>query len=152
MSEIILMQCRACDSEVGFIPAEAGQLACPSCKKPIPIRIDKSLSEKHVVHNCVACGHDSLYIQKDFNRSLGIAIVVVGSLSSVFFLSRSEPLYAMLALGIMAALDFLIYRMVGDVTVCYACHTIYRGFERNPAHTTFDLKDLEKYGGREPRF
>jgi hypothetical protein len=152
MSEIILMQCRACDSEVSFIPAEAGQLACPHCKRPIPLRVDKSITESHTVHTCVACGHENLYIQKDFNRALGVAIVVVGGLTSVFYLSRSEPLFAMLTLGITAAVDYILYRLVGDVTVCYACHTIYRGFQRNPKHTAFDLKDLEKYGGREPRF
>jgi predicted RNA-binding Zn-ribbon protein involved in translation (DUF1610 family) len=152
MSEIILMQCRACDREVGFTPAEAGQIPCPYCKKPILLRVDSSILQNHTVKNCVTCGHDSLYIQKDFNRSLGIAIVAAGSLISVYFLSQSEPLYAMLALGFTAAVDFLLYRLVGDVTVCYACHTIYRGFQRNPAHHSFDLKDLEKYGGREPRF
>jgi hypothetical protein len=93
-----------------------------------------------------------LYIQKDFNRALGIAIVVVGVLTSVFFLSRSEPLFAMLSLGGTAVVDYILYRLVGDVTVCYACHTIYRGFQKNPKHSSFDLKDLEKYGGREPRF
>lgn len=134
------------------MPAEAGRLICPNCKKPIRLQVDRSLSENHIVQHCVACGHDSLYIQKDFNRALGIAIVVVGSTASVFFMTRSEPLYAMLALAITAAVDYFLYRLVGDVTVCYACHTIYRGFEKNPNHTTFDLKDLEKYGGREPRF
>ena len=146
------MQCRACDSEISFIPAEAGQLVCPHCKKAVVVRVDKSLSENHVVQNCVACGHDSLYIQKDFNRSLGVAIVVVGSLISVYFLAESEPLYSMLSLGVTATVDYFLYRMVGEVTVCYACHTIYRGFVKNPAHSAFDLKDLEKYGGRDPRF
>src|SRR6187399_275555 len=106
MSGIILMQCRACDSEVSFIAAEAANLACPHCKKPIPLRVDKSISENHTVHTCVACGHENLYIQKDFNRSLGIAIVVVGCLTSVFFLYRSQPLYAMLSLGATAAVDY----------------------------------------------
>jgi hypothetical protein len=47
--------------------------------------------------------------------------------------------------------DFLVYFLVGEVTVCYACHAIFRGFERNPDHEPFDLKKLEKYGGRTPR-
>src|SRR6187431_1608883 len=114
MSGIILMQCRACDSEVSFNPAEAGSLACPRCKKPIPLRVDKSIYENHTVHTCVACGHDNLYIQKDFNRTIGIAIVVVGCLTSVFFLSRTQPLYAMVSLGVTAAIDYILYRMVGD--------------------------------------
>jgi hypothetical protein len=114
--------------------------------------MDPALEERHLVRNCVACGHDNLYVQKDFNRNLGVAIVVLGSLISLFFFSRSQPIYGMLALFVSAAVDFIIYRLVRDVTVCYACHAIYRGFERNPDHGPFDLQDLEKYGGRDPRF
>ena len=116
------------------------------------MRVDASLLETGIVHACVGCGHDTLYVQRDFNRTLGLAIVVVGSLAALYFFAKGEPLYAMGALVLMAAIDFLIYSLVGEVTVCYACHTVYRGFPKNPAHEPFDLKNLEKYGGREPRF
>jgi hypothetical protein len=105
-----------------------------------------------MVRNCVACGHDTLYIQKDFNRNLGVAIVVVGSLVCLYFFSQSQPLLAILSLFASAGLDLLIYSLVKEVTVCYSCHAIYRDFEKNPDHGPFDLKDLEKYGGRDPRF
>jgi len=114
--------------------------------------MDRTIDDRNYVRNCVACGHDTLYVQKDFNRNLGVAIVVLGSLVSLFFFSRSQPIYGMLALFVSAGVDFLIYSLVGEVTVCYSCHTIYRGFDKNPDHGPFDLKDLEKYGGREPRF
>jgi hypothetical protein len=116
------------------------------------LRLSDTLFEERIIRHCVACGHDALYIQKDFNRNLGVVIVAVGSLISLFFFSRSQPVYGMLALGTSAAVDFVIYKLVGDVTVCYACHAVYRGFLKNPKHSAFDLKDLEKYGGREPRF
>jgi hypothetical protein len=114
--------------------------------------MDRTLEERNFVRNCVACGHDTLYNQKDFNRNLGVGIVVVGSLISLFFFSRSQPIFAMLALFVSAGVDFLIYSLVKEVTVCYSCHAIYRGFDKNPEHGSFDLKELEKYGGREPRF
>jgi hypothetical protein len=57
----------------------------------------------------------------------------------------------MAVLGLTAVVDFLAYFFVSEVTVCYACHAIYRGFNRNPEHEPFDLKKLEKYGGRSPR-
>jgi hypothetical protein len=114
--------------------------------------MDPTIDDKHFVRNCVGCGHDTLYIQKDFNRNLGVAIVVVGCLVSLYFFSRSQPIFAFLALFASAGVDLLIYSLVGEVTVCYACHAIYRGFEKNPAHESFDLKNLEKYGGRDPRF
>jgi hypothetical protein len=114
--------------------------------------MNSNLEESGVVRNCVSCGHDTLYIQKDFNRNLGVGIVVVGSLIALFFFMRSQPLLGMLALAISSGIDFLIYSIVGDVTVCYACHAVYRGFAKNPEHGPFELKDLEKYGGRDPRF
>jgi hypothetical protein len=53
---------------------------------------------------------------------------------------------------VTAIIDLVIYSIVGLVAVCYSCHAIYRGFERNPDHEPFDLKKLEKFGGRTPRF
>jgi hypothetical protein len=55
------------------------------------------------------------------------------------------------ALALTALVDFVAYSLVREVTVCYSCHAIYRGFKRNPEHEPFDLKKLEKYGGRTPR-
>ena len=150
---LIIITCRDCNREIEFSPsAIADGVRCHSCGKPAPLRADPSIKDENIVRKCVACGHDTLYIQKDFNRNLGIAIVVLGSLVSLFFFQRSQPLLGMLALFVSAGVDFLIYSLVGEVTVCYSCHAVYRGLDRNPDHGPFDLKDLEKYGGREPRF
>ena len=118
----------------------------------MPLRPDESLINEGLVRNCVSCGHDAFYIQKDFNRNLGLTIVVIGVLGSLLFFSRNEPVYGMVALVAMAAIDLLIYSLVGEVTVCYSCHAVYRGFRQNPEHEPFELKNLEKYGGRDPRF
>ena len=153
MPQIILTKCRTCESEIVFTPGfKEGAPKCPGCRTAVPLRMDPSIRENGFVKNCVACGHDTLYIQKDFNRNLGVAIVVLGSLAALFFFSRSQPFLALLALVASAGVDFIIYSLVGEVTVCYSCHTIYRGFPKNPDHGSFELKDLEKYGGRDPRF
>ncbi len=102
--------------------------------------------------SCVACGHEDLYVQKDFNRQIGVGIVSVGILFSTYFFHYRQPVYAMGSLVVTALIDLIIYSLVGVVTVCYSCHAIYRGFERNSEHEAFDLKKLEKYGGRSPRF
>ena len=93
-----------------------------------------------------------MYIQKDFNRQLGIVIVGLGILASTYFFHYRQPLLAMASLVLTALIDLTIYAMVGMVTVCYSCHAVYRGFDQNPEHEPFDLKKLEKYGGRTPRF
>jgi hypothetical protein len=113
--------------------------------------MNASILNRNVVTTCVSCGHDAFYVQKDFNRQLGIAIVSVGIAVSIYFFARGIPMYAMAALGLTAVIDFLAYSLVRNVTVCYSCHALYRGFESNPDHEPFDLKKLEKYGGRTPR-
>jgi hypothetical protein len=113
--------------------------------------MNDSIIGRGIVTTCVSCGHDNLYVQKDFNRQLGMVIVGIGIAASLYFFARSQPILAMAALAATALIDFLVYFLVGEVTVCYACHAVYRGFGRNPEHEPFDLKKLEKYGGRTPR-
>jgi len=83
---------------------------------------------------------------------MGVFIVGAGIALSLYFFAQGEPMYAMGALGTTALVDLLVYFFVSEVTVCYSCHAIYRGFPKNPEHEAFDLKKLEKYGGRTPRF
>ena len=80
-----------------------------------------------------------------------MAIVGLGIAASLYFFARNQPMFAMGALGLTALVDFLAYYFVSEVTVCYSCHAIYRGFDRNSGHEPFDLKKLERYGGRTPR-
>ncbi len=110
-----------------------------------------SLVHSGIVTTCVSCGHDAFYVQKDFNRRAGIAIVGIGIAASVYFFAQGRPMWAMGTLVLTAVIDLIAHFIVGDVTVCYACHAVYRGFNRNGEHEAFDLKKLEKYGGRTPR-
>jgi len=132
-------------------PSSSGELLCPHCNTKVPLFMNDSISNRSIVTACVSCGHDTLYVQKDFNRRVGMTIVVLGIVASIYFFARSQPLLAMGALALTALVDFVAYSLVREVTVCYSCHAIYRGFKRNPEHEPFDLKKLEKYGGRTPR-
>ena len=152
MSRIIQFSCRGCEAEITLAAEPLKEGVCPSCGKPQELRFPQSLIDSNTVSKCVACGHEDLYIQKDFNRQLGLIIVGIGVLSSTYFFNHREPFYAMASLVVTALVDLIIYSLVGFVTVCYSCHAVYRGFNRNPQHEPFDLKKLEKFGGRTPRF
>ena len=96
----------------------------------------------------VACAESIGRVTRIVRKRLQLQpVVVVSALAGV-----TDALQAMGALGTTALVDFLAYFLVGEVTVCYSCHAIYRGFTKNPEHEPFDLKKLEKYGGRTPRF
>jgi hypothetical protein len=57
-----------------------------------------------------------------------------------------------LSLLAVTVLDFALYYILGDVTVCYACRAVHRGYPRNPAHGPFDLAthDRHVYGAAPP--
>lgn len=151
MSPIIHFKCRACGAELAVPPSQAERVNCTGCQAELRVFMNDSILSRNIVTVCVSCGHDTLYVQKDFNRRTGLAIVVIGVVVSIYFFAQGRPLVAMGALGLTALVDFLAHFLVREVTVCYSCHAIYRGFNRNPEHEPFDLKKLEKYGGRTPR-
>ena len=151
MTPNILFKCPGCGGQLAIPPSQNNPVVCTHCRNEFPIFTNDSILNAGPVTTCVSCGLDTLYVQKDFNRQTGLAIVVLGIAASVYFFARSRPVLAMAALGLTALVDFLAYSLVGDVTVCYSCHAIYRGFKRNPEHEPFDLKKLEKYGGRTRR-
>ena len=152
MAGIIHFTCRDCGHELQAETERAAMVACPECGRPAGLRLTPKVAHGELVDVCAGCGHDDLYVQKDFNRTLGLGIVVVGVVASVVFFALDRPLAAMGALVGMAAVDALIYASVGRVTVCYACHAIYRGFPANPRHHGFDLELLERHGGKDPRY
>ena len=151
MGQIIHFKCSKCEWELETPPQEAANFKCPECDQDCMLRPSESLRTGRMVDSCALCGHDNLYIQKDFNRALGIAIVVIGVGVSMVLFARSNAFYATLALIGTAVVDAIIYFLVGEVAVCYACHTIYRGFDPNPGHAPFNLELLERYGGQARR-
>ena len=151
MGSSIHFNCRTCSGEILIKAEGTGNVTCQHCGQITNVFVNDSLLGRRVVTTCVSCGHDAFYVQKDFSRTAGVVIVGLGVAASLYFFARNQPILALSALVATAFIDFLVYLLVGDVTVCYACHALYRGFLRNPEHGAFDLKKLEKYGGRAPR-
>jgi hypothetical protein len=97
-----------------------------------------------IIDRCAACGHDQLYFQKDFNRTLGIAIIAVGAVLVPWT-------YYLSLLGV-TILDYVVWRIVKNVIVCYRCQAVHRGYPANPALKPFDLviHDRHVYGAAPP--
>lgn len=97
-----------------------------------------------VIDRCAACGHEELYFQRDFNRRTGIALVVAGSI----FVPWT---YGLSLLGV-TILDYIVWRLVKDVIVCYDCQAVHRGYAPNPRIKPFDLvtHDRHVYGAAPP--
>lgn len=145
----IQFTCPACEKEYhlpGGAPAaaECGHESCPGCGFKFETSL-KDFNGERPVEKCAICGTQEFFIQKDFNRQLGILIAIC-SLMIVFllmvFVHHLVGLYCLFAL---AFVDFLIYWRFGNVTVCYLCTTIYRGFNQGDHHKGFYLGSEEKY-------
>jgi hypothetical protein len=132
--------CTACDVRLS---RESGEFprACDRCGAPNDVTAPSANAN---IDRCAACGHDQLYFQKDFNRKTGIALVVVGAV----FVPWT---YGLSLLGV-TILDYVVWRMVKDVIVCYRCQAVHRGYRANPAIKPFDLvaHDRHVYGAAPP--
>jgi hypothetical protein len=88
------------------------------------------------LRGCLACGHPELFTQRDFPRTLGIAIVVLAAVLA--------PFTWYLSLGVAALLDALLYVFGGTKVVCYRCQAGHRGFDPRPRHPRYDLGIAER--------
>ena len=115
-------------------------LTCSNCGHAQPLTpdtLDAGGSLVDPLEVCGACGSNRLYSQKDFNRKLGIAIVIVGAVLS--------PWTYGLSLVVCMGLDYGLYRFVPEITVCYGCDAIHRGFTHNPSHRAHDPLLSERF-------
>lgn len=116
---------------------------CPLCAQPLTPTPGPETGS--TLASCRYCGHDELYVQKDFPHWLGLSILIAGVVAS-FIAYGYYVIWLTWAILIgTAIIDGLLYYLVGDVTVCYRCLTQHRGFAKNPSHRPWDLGVGEKY-------
>jgi len=142
MSLSLDWRCPACErpSEQPLEPAGEVRLVCQHCghaAEPVPEALEVESRVRNPVEVCIACGSQRLYTQKDFNRKLGLAIVLVGAVLS--------PWTYGLSLVACMGIDYGLYWFVPEITVCYGCDAIHRGFEHNPAHRAHDPLLAERF-------
>lgn len=132
--------CLACEARLGR-EAGAPPRPCEFCGAANEVVAPPAT---WAIDRCAACGHPELYVQKDFNRRTGIALVVLGSI----FVPWT---YGLSLLGV-TILDYIVWRVVGNVIVCYNCQAVHRGYPPNPAIKPFDLviHDRHVYGAAPP--
>jgi len=117
-------------------------IRCSSCGKNFG-EPSAFLDEKIGLQHCGICGCRDLYTQKDFNRTIGCAIVAVGAVLA--------PFTKLISLLVCALIDLLLYQFLPVITVCYRCKSIYRGLPPNPQHEGFNLGINDRYRSMDER-
>ncbi len=138
----------------------AAELVCARCGGRIPIAAAPGLVAvspgatspgDRRLERCPVCDGREFYAQRDFNRRLGLGLVVVGAILA--WPTRGVSLLA------VVLLDLALYFLLPRIVICYRCEAVFRGLPREGAHPAFDLATEEKYrrirrerlGGGEPQ-
>jgi len=135
----ILVKCPKCDAGLPVVATDtAASIACGRCGREIALAISDALRADTAVDRCPVCTGEDFYLRKDFDPKIGVATVAVAvAISAVFYYyDRDFIAYAVLAAA--ALLDFVVYRFLKEVTVCYRCHAEFRGSYPRTA-SGFDL-------------
>jgi hypothetical protein len=124
----IVAHCPTCDAALPVVADEgSASIKCGGCGHELGLAFTKALREDTQVDVCPVCRGSEFYLRKDFNPQVGLTVVVVGALISAGFYWFGRDLIAYSILAFAALVDLVVYGRLGDVTVCYRCHTEFRG-------------------------
>lgn len=141
----ISFRCPHCRRELEFEDLSQEESPCPACSQPIRLRITERMRREHQVDGCAMCGCPKVYVQKDFNRTLGVGIFAAGALLFLLCAWKNRLVEGTLVWAAFVVADGLLYKFLPDVTICYRCHAQYREVAPNPDNQAFELGLAEKY-------
>ena len=135
----ILARCPKCDAGLPVNAAEPEALfRCGRCGTDLRLDISDELRRDSSVDRCPVCSGSDFYIRKDFNPQVGLTVVIIGGLISAGFYWFEQDLIAYSILAVAVVIDLIVYGRLKDVTVCYRCHSEFRGGYHRTAGA-FDL-------------
>jgi len=135
----LVAKCPACDAGLPVNAADApSAIRCGRCGRDIALTFTEAVSDDRAVDRCPVCQGGDFYMRKDFAPKVGLAIIIIGASISSFFYWFGRDLMAYSILGGATLVDLAVYGRLKDLTVCYRCHTEFRGeYPRTAA--AFDL-------------
>lgn len=135
----VIARCPKCDAGLPVSASESPDaIKCGGCGHVLPLVFTDALRGDVEVDACPVCRGSDFYLRKDFDPKVGLTVVIIGALISAVFYWFGEDLIAYSILGGAALVDLVVYGRLGDVTVCYRCHSEFRGKYRRAA-SHFDL-------------
>jgi hypothetical protein len=124
----LIVKCPKCDASLPVNAAEGPQrIACGRCGREIALEISDAVREDRAVDRCPVCSGAEFYTRKDFDPKVGLTVVIVGALISGVFYWFGRDLIAYSILAVAVLIDLIVYGRLKDLTVCYRCHSEFRG-------------------------
>ena len=138
MAMEIEFRCPQCQA-VGHTGWElGGGLACPHCHHVLAAAAGgPATADPPRLERCPVCNGYEFYRQRDFNRRLGVALVILGVLLA--WPTRG------ISLLVVALIDLGLYALLPRITICYRCEAIFRGLPAGAGGGDFELSTADKY-------
>ena len=131
--------CPDCGASLPLDAADAPTaITCGRCGRAIPLAVSEGIRSDQALDACPLCHGRDFYFRKDFDPKVGLAVVITGALISAGFYWFGMDLIAYGILAAAALIDLVVYGRLGDLSVCYRCHTEFRGKYPRTA-SAFDL-------------
>ena len=140
----IVFECPSCHgNNVTEVAAETTALRCGACSWQRPVaEANRSAAEPA---QCVLCGCEDLWRQKDFPQRIGALIVGIEVLLSTIFWSYMALTWYYGVLLLFALVDGVLYTLMRDVLVCYRCGSRHGHTPLDGRHDRFNLETHERY-------
>ena len=124
----IIAKCSKCDAG---LPVDASEvqtaIKCGGCGREMPLAISAALQTDAGLDVCPVCSGSDFYLRKDFDPKMGLTVVIIGALISAVFYWFGKDFIAYAVLGGAALIDLVVYGRLKDLSVCYRCHSEFRG-------------------------
>lgn len=135
----IVAKCPKCDAGLPVQAVDApSAITCGGCKQELALDVSDGLRTDRAVDRCPVCRGSDFYLRKDFDPKIGLSVVIAGALVSAVFYWFGQDLIAYAILGGATLVDLFVYGRLKDVTICYRCHSEFRGAYARTAGA-FDL-------------
>ena len=136
--------CPDCESRLPVSALDAPTaIRCGRCDRAIALAVSDALRADTGLDSCPVCEGREVYLRKDFDPALGLTVIIVGALVSAGFYWYGMDLVAYSVLGGATLLDLFVYGRLTDLSVCYRCHTEFRGAYPRTAEA-FDLHTADE--------
>ncbi len=114
----VTLTCSECGSAVNIHPDTSANTAqCRVCSHEIDVKFNAD-HENNILKDCPHCERKDFYSQKDFNRKIGVILFVIAAVLSIWTYGISFI--------VLYAFDFLLFRKLAKVAICYKCNTVFR--------------------------
>jgi hypothetical protein len=144
----IVAKCPQCDAGLPVNAADApAAIKCGGCGRDIALSFSDAVKSGLGLDRCPVCGGADFYGRKDFDPKMGLTVVIIGIVISATFYWFKRDLIAYSILAAATLIDLVIYQRLKDLSVCYRCHTEFRGANarNSPAFDlhTADVLEME---------